>query len=323
MTVLGADRDCSRFHPNDPRPVAHRRRLGVGASPAGEALRMDPSIEVAAYRITQEAITNVVRHSGASHCSVDLRFGGAVGIEIRDNGRGFSAARGDGGTTGLDPAAGRILRRHAGHQHLGGSPASPSACPRNRCRDRHPGGDRRRPPHVSVRPDSRPCHPARHRRRRRGRRRPATPVRRPGHQARRGHHRPDYAPPERSPGRSPPAGCPARPGHLDPHHAPGRRIAVRRHARGGPGLPAQRRRQHRGHRAIQAAARGEAVYGPGVAQRIIDFFSGRREPFTPRAFPELTSRECDILELLARGSANREIASRLGITDKTVRNHLS
>jgi DNA-binding NarL/FixJ family response regulator len=75
--------------------------------------------------------------------------------------------------------------------------------------------------------------------------------------------------------------------------------------------------------AIQAVTRGEAVYGPGVAQRIIDFFSGRREPFTPRAFPELTSRECDILELLARGSANREIASRLGITDKTVRNHLS
>ena len=75
--------------------------------------------------------------------------------------------------------------------------------------------------------------------------------------------------------------------------------------------------------AIQAVARGEAVYGPGVAQRIIDFFSGRREPFTPHAFPELTSRECDILELLAQGSANREIASRLGITDKTVRNHLS
>jgi signal transduction histidine kinase len=62
----------------------------------GEALRMDPSIEVAAYRITQEAVTNVVRHSGASHCSVDLRFGGAVGIEIRDDGRGFSAAQGDG-----------------------------------------------------------------------------------------------------------------------------------------------------------------------------------------------------------------------------------
>jgi DNA-binding NarL/FixJ family response regulator len=75
--------------------------------------------------------------------------------------------------------------------------------------------------------------------------------------------------------------------------------------------------------AIQAVARGEAIYGPGIAQRIIDFFSGRHEPFTARAFPELTDRERDILELLARGSANREIASRLGITEKTVRNHLS
>jgi len=75
--------------------------------------------------------------------------------------------------------------------------------------------------------------------------------------------------------------------------------------------------------AIQAVARGEAVYGPGVAQRIIDFFSGRHEQFTARAFPELTSRERDILELLAQGSANRQIASRLAISEKTVRNHLS
>ena len=72
--------------------------------------------------------------------------------------------------------------------------------------------------------------------------------------------------------------------------------------------------------AIQAVAHGEAVYGPGVAQRIIDYFSGRR---AGRAFPELTGRERDILDLLARGSANREIARRLGITEKTVRNHLS
>ena len=62
----------------------------------GDALRMDPHIEVAAYRITQEAITNVVRHSGASRCTVDLRFGDAVDIRIHDNGRGFPATGGDG-----------------------------------------------------------------------------------------------------------------------------------------------------------------------------------------------------------------------------------
>ena len=55
-----------------------------------------PRTEVAAYRITQEAITNVVRHSGASHCSVGLSFGNAVGIEIRYNGRGIPAGRADG-----------------------------------------------------------------------------------------------------------------------------------------------------------------------------------------------------------------------------------
>jgi DNA-binding NarL/FixJ family response regulator len=75
--------------------------------------------------------------------------------------------------------------------------------------------------------------------------------------------------------------------------------------------------------AIEAVARGEAVYGPGVAQRIIDFFSGRREQYVKRAFPELTDRERDVLDLLAQGSPNREIARRLGIADKTVRNHLS
>jgi DNA-binding NarL/FixJ family response regulator len=75
--------------------------------------------------------------------------------------------------------------------------------------------------------------------------------------------------------------------------------------------------------AIQAVARGEAVYGPGVAQRIIDFFAGGQEPHARRAFPELTERERDVLGLLARGAANRDIARRLNIAEKTVRNHLS
>jgi DNA-binding NarL/FixJ family response regulator len=75
--------------------------------------------------------------------------------------------------------------------------------------------------------------------------------------------------------------------------------------------------------AIQAVALGEAVYGPGIAQRIIGFFSSSRGDYAARAFPELTDRERVILELLAQGSANRDIANRLQITEKTVRNHLS
>jgi DNA-binding NarL/FixJ family response regulator len=75
--------------------------------------------------------------------------------------------------------------------------------------------------------------------------------------------------------------------------------------------------------AIHAVARGEAVYGPGVAQRIIDFFAGRPERYVSRAFPGLTDRERNVLDLLAQGSTNRGIADRLGIAEKTVRNHLS
>jgi DNA-binding NarL/FixJ family response regulator len=75
--------------------------------------------------------------------------------------------------------------------------------------------------------------------------------------------------------------------------------------------------------AIQAVARGEAIYGPGVAQRIIDFFVAPRGDFARRAFPELTARERDVLDLLAGGSTNRQIATRLDIAEKTVRNHLS
>jgi signal transduction histidine kinase len=62
----------------------------------GADLRIDPRIEAAAYRITQEAITNVVRHSGASKCTVGLTFNDAVAIEIRDNGHGIPAPQADG-----------------------------------------------------------------------------------------------------------------------------------------------------------------------------------------------------------------------------------
>lgn len=74
---------------------------------------------------------------------------------------------------------------------------------------------------------------------------------------------------------------------------------------------------------VHAVARGEAVYGPGVANRVIEFFTGRRDHYLSRAFPDLTERERDVLDLLAQGARNRDIAQRLGIADKTVRNHLS
>ena len=74
--------------------------------------------------------------------------------------------------------------------------------------------------------------------------------------------------------------------------------------------------------AIRAVASGEAVFGPGVAERILVFFSVPR-PRQQRVFPELTEREEEILSLVAQGKSNQEIARQLFVSLKTVRNHVS
>jgi DNA-binding NarL/FixJ family response regulator len=75
--------------------------------------------------------------------------------------------------------------------------------------------------------------------------------------------------------------------------------------------------------AIRAVASGEAVFGPGVAERIIGFFSVSRSAVPQRAFPELTEREEEILSLVAQGKSNQEISRQLFVSLKTVRNHVS
>ena len=75
--------------------------------------------------------------------------------------------------------------------------------------------------------------------------------------------------------------------------------------------------------AIRAVTSGEAVFGPGVAERIIGFFSAPRSAAPKRAFPELTEREEEILSLVAQGKSNQEIAGQLFVSVKTVRNHVS
>ncbi|RIK40765.1 MAG: DNA-binding response regulator [Chloroflexi bacterium] len=75
-------------------------------------------------------------------------------------------------------------------------------------------------------------------------------------------------------------------------------------------------------RTIRAVARGEALFGPAIAQRLMHFFATPpAEP--PALFPELTGREHEVLELIAQGHDNGEIARRLVISLKTVRNHVS
>jgi DNA-binding NarL/FixJ family response regulator len=79
--------------------------------------------------------------------------------------------------------------------------------------------------------------------------------------------------------------------------------------------------------AIRAVGKGEAIFSPSVARRVIDFFTGARpeveRPVPARTFPELTDREREVLDLIARGLRNPEIAARLYLSPKTVRNHIS
>jgi DNA-binding NarL/FixJ family response regulator len=77
-------------------------------------------------------------------------------------------------------------------------------------------------------------------------------------------------------------------------------------------------------RAVHSVATGEAVYGAAVARRIVTFYAGRTGVSAgERAFPDLTPRELEVLEILSGGSRNHEIARRLGMSEKTVRNHVS
>jgi DNA-binding NarL/FixJ family response regulator len=68
---------------------------------------------------------------------------------------------------------------------------------------------------------------------------------------------------------------------------------------------------------------GFGLFGPGVAERIIGFFSVSRSAPPQRAFPELTEREEEVLSLVAQGKSNQEISRQLFVSLKTVRNHVS
>jgi DNA-binding NarL/FixJ family response regulator len=75
-------------------------------------------------------------------------------------------------------------------------------------------------------------------------------------------------------------------------------------------------------RAIRSVGRGEAIFAPPVAGYVLDLFASAPSAAT-RAFPDLTGREREILEKLADGSSNGQIAHRLGLSPKTVRNHVA
>ena len=74
--------------------------------------------------------------------------------------------------------------------------------------------------------------------------------------------------------------------------------------------------------AIRSVQRGEAIFGAGIAARMAHYFA-HLTPAVEDSFPELTRTERDVLRLLAEGLQNAQIAERLFLAPKTVRNNVS
>ncbi|TCC52689.1 response regulator transcription factor [Kribbella capetownensis] len=76
-------------------------------------------------------------------------------------------------------------------------------------------------------------------------------------------------------------------------------------------------------RALDGVSHGEVVFSAAIASRVLSYFAAGRGGPELAPFPELTDREREILDLVARGLTNAAIARQLVVSDKTVRNHVS
>jgi DNA-binding NarL/FixJ family response regulator len=75
--------------------------------------------------------------------------------------------------------------------------------------------------------------------------------------------------------------------------------------------------------AIRAVGKGEAIFSPAVATRVLAYFASPQPAAQPQAFPTLTDREREILRLIAQGHPNPAIARQLHLSTKTVGNYVS
>jgi DNA-binding NarL/FixJ family response regulator len=77
-------------------------------------------------------------------------------------------------------------------------------------------------------------------------------------------------------------------------------------------------------RAIDAAQRGEVMLCPIIAKKVLEHVGNEPKPREPGLpYEQLTQRELEVLQLAAEGMSNKEIATRLVISEKTVKNHVA
>ncbi len=112
QAVLGSLRQADEHEPRAPVPrLAEVANLGRGAEAAGLTVRvhtvgqpvpLPAGVDLAGYRIVQEALTNVVRHAGATTATVRLDYRpGELGVQVDDDGRGNADATTANGGTGI------------------------------------------------------------------------------------------------------------------------------------------------------------------------------------------------------------------------------
>ena len=309
--------------------LAERYRLGgldvelaIGDLPA-----LPAPIATALYGIAVEAVRNVVRHSGATTCRLSLGFeaDGALVLTVTDDGVGIQSDVESGvGLQSMRERAEAIGadadRRAAGdRRHPGRAEAGVGGVDVTRAAADH---GRRRPSRVPHGAGRAAVVDRRSRGRRSGRLAGHRDRRRRSPRRRRRDHGPQ---PRRRLGR--------RGDARDRRRHPDVGVLVVTMVDEDDTVFAAMRAGARGYllkgagpveieRALRAVAAGEVLLSPAVAAGAMAMFTGQRRR-GPDPFPSLTDREREVLELVAEGLDNRRIATRLSLSDKTVRNHLS
>ncbi|GHO47606.1 response regulator transcription factor [Ktedonospora formicarum] len=92
---------------------------------------------------------------------------------------------------------------------------------------------------------------------------------------------------------------------------------------GARGHPLKGAKQADMVRAIRAVGNGDAIFSAAIAAKLVDYFAVLQPSHSAQVFPQLSNREREILALLTQGYKNVEIADRLVISPKSVRNYVS